>query len=80
MTNSQPMHTLPGRSQFPTTRWTLVVAAGDPHRKDAQEESRSEERGVGKGRHVLSPPQHTVTQSATSAPVEPSSPGVRPSH
>src|SRR2546427_1272376 len=26
------------------------------------------------------PPQHTVTRSATSAPVEPSSPGVRPSH
>jgi RNA polymerase sigma factor (sigma-70 family) len=30
------MHTLPGPSQFPTTRWTLVVAAGDPHRKEAQ--------------------------------------------
>jgi hypothetical protein len=36
MTNGQTMHTLPGPSQFPTTRWTLVVAAGDPHRKDAQ--------------------------------------------
>src|SRR5580700_11507204 len=30
------MHTLAGRSQFPTTRWTLVVAAGGPHRKDAR--------------------------------------------
>jgi RNA polymerase sigma factor (sigma-70 family) len=34
--NSQAMHTLPGSSQFPTTRWTLVVAAGDPQRKDAR--------------------------------------------
>jgi RNA polymerase sigma factor (sigma-70 family) len=30
------MHTLPGPSQFPTTRWTLVVAAGDPQRKEAR--------------------------------------------
>ena len=29
------MHTLTGSSQFPTTRWTLVVAAGDPGRKEA---------------------------------------------
>jgi RNA polymerase sigma factor (sigma-70 family) len=36
MTNGQTMHTLPGSSQFPTTRWTLVVAAGDPRRKDAR--------------------------------------------
>jgi RNA polymerase sigma factor (sigma-70 family) len=36
MTNGETMHTLPGASQFPTTRWTLVVAAGDPHRKDAR--------------------------------------------
>src|SRR5579862_1234465 len=36
MTNGQTMHTLPGHSQFPTTRWTLVVAAGDPHRKEAR--------------------------------------------
>lgn len=36
MTNGQTMHTLPGSSPFPTTRWTLVVAAGDPHRKDAR--------------------------------------------
>ena len=36
MTNSQTMHTLPGPSQFPTTRWSLVVAAGDPHRKEAR--------------------------------------------
>ncbi|HXP44407.1 MAG TPA: sigma-70 family RNA polymerase sigma factor [Candidatus Acidoferrales bacterium] len=34
--NSHTMHTLPGSSQFPTTRWTLVVAAGDPRRKDAR--------------------------------------------
>src|SRR5450432_4240200 len=34
--NSQTMHTLPGRPQFPTTRWTLVVAAGDPQRKEAR--------------------------------------------
>src|SRR5436305_3159049 len=32
--NGQTMHTLP--AQFPTTRWTLVVAAGDPHRKEAR--------------------------------------------
>ena len=36
MTNGQTIHTLPGRSQFPTTRWTLVVAAGDPRRKEAR--------------------------------------------
>ena len=36
MTNGHTMHTLMGSSQFPTTRWTLVVAAGDPHRKDAR--------------------------------------------
>ena len=36
MTNGQTMHTLPGSSQFPTTRWTLVVAAGNPHRKEAR--------------------------------------------
>jgi RNA polymerase sigma factor (sigma-70 family) len=36
MTNGQSMHTLPGASQFPTTRWTLVIAAGDPGRKDAR--------------------------------------------
>ena len=34
--NDQTMHTLPGSSQFPTTRWSMVVAAGDPHRKEAQ--------------------------------------------
>jgi RNA polymerase sigma factor (sigma-70 family) len=28
--------TLPGSSQFPTTRWTLVVAAGAPHLKEAR--------------------------------------------
>src|SRR5271157_1737445 len=36
MTNGQTMHTLPGPSQFPTTRWTLVIAAGDPHRREAR--------------------------------------------
>jgi RNA polymerase sigma-70 factor (ECF subfamily) len=36
MRNGQTMHTLPGASQFPTTRWTLVVAAGDPRRKEAR--------------------------------------------
>src|SRR4029434_11090259 len=36
MTDGQTMHTLPGSSQFPTTRWNLVVAAGDPHRKEAR--------------------------------------------
>src|SRR5689334_15417428 len=36
MTNGQSMHTLPGSSQFPATRWTLVVAAGDPQRKEAR--------------------------------------------
>ena len=30
MSDSRTIHTLPGNSQFPTTRWTLVVAAGDP--------------------------------------------------
>jgi RNA polymerase sigma-70 factor (ECF subfamily) len=36
MTDGQTLHTLPGSSQFPTTRWTLVVAAGDPYEKDAR--------------------------------------------
>jgi len=36
MTYGQTMHTLPGAPQFPTTRWTLVVAAGGPCRKEAQ--------------------------------------------
>jgi RNA polymerase sigma factor (sigma-70 family) len=36
MTNGQTMQTLQGSPQFPTTRWTLVIAAGDPHRKDAR--------------------------------------------
>ena len=30
------MSTLAGPSQFPTTRWTLVVAAADPQRKDSR--------------------------------------------
>jgi hypothetical protein len=29
----------------------------------------AEESGAGKGRHVLSPPQHTETRSAISAPL-----------
>jgi RNA polymerase sigma-70 factor (ECF subfamily) len=36
MTNGPTLHTSPGSSQFPTTRWTLVVAAGDPQRKEAR--------------------------------------------
>lgn len=36
MTDGRTMHTLPGSSQFPTTRWTLVVAAGAPDRKEAR--------------------------------------------
>ena len=36
MTNAQTMHTLPGSSRFPTTRWTLVLTAGNPERKDAR--------------------------------------------
>jgi RNA polymerase sigma factor (sigma-70 family) len=36
MTNGHSMHTLPGGSHFPTTRWTLVVAAGDRHHKEAR--------------------------------------------
>jgi RNA polymerase sigma-70 factor (ECF subfamily) len=36
MTNGRTMHTLPGPSQFPNTRWTLVVAAGDAQRKEAR--------------------------------------------
>src|SRR5579862_2411143 len=30
------MHTLAGPSDFPTTRWTLIVEAGDPQRKGAR--------------------------------------------
>src|SRR5712664_1179173 len=33
---SDTMHTLAGRSDFPTTRWTLVIAAADPQRKEAR--------------------------------------------
>jgi RNA polymerase sigma factor (sigma-70 family) len=36
MTNGETFHTLPGSSQFPTTRWSLVVAAGDPRLKNAR--------------------------------------------
>jgi RNA polymerase sigma-70 factor (ECF subfamily) len=36
MTNGETFHTLPGSSQFPTTRWTLVVAAGDSRPKEAR--------------------------------------------
>jgi RNA polymerase sigma factor (sigma-70 family) len=36
MTNGETMHTLQGSSQFPTTRWTLVIAAGDPRGKEAR--------------------------------------------
>jgi len=33
---NETMHTLAGDSRFPTTRWTLVVAAADPQRKEAR--------------------------------------------
>ena len=36
MTESQNMHTLPGASQFPTTCWSLVSAAGNAHSREAQ--------------------------------------------
>jgi len=36
MSDSPTIHTLPGHSQFPTTRWTLVLAAGKPGRNEAQ--------------------------------------------
>lgn len=36
MSNGETIHTLGGPSPFPTTRWTLVLAAGDPHRKEAR--------------------------------------------
>src|ERR1700748_112964 len=36
MTNGHTMHTMPGRTGFPTTRWTLVVAAGHPARTAAR--------------------------------------------
>ena len=36
MTSGETMHTLPGPSRFPTTRWTLVVAAGDRDRTQAR--------------------------------------------
>src|SRR5262245_51712694 len=36
MTNRPTMYTLPGRSEFPQTRWSLVVAAGNPHQKEAR--------------------------------------------
>lgn len=36
MTNGREMYTLPGGSQFPTTRWTLVVAAADPQRGETR--------------------------------------------
>ena len=36
MTNGPTMYTLPGSSQFPTTRWSLVIAGGDPRRKEAR--------------------------------------------
>ena len=36
MADGQTMHTMPGPTHFPTTRWTLVVAAGNPNRKEAR--------------------------------------------
>jgi len=36
MTEKPTVNTLEGRNQFPTTQWTLVVAAGDPDLKAAR--------------------------------------------
>jgi len=36
MTNSETMHTRSGAPGFPTTRWSLVAAAGDPQRREAR--------------------------------------------
>jgi RNA polymerase sigma factor (sigma-70 family) len=36
MAYGETVHTLSGSSPFPTMRWTLVVAAGDPQRKQAR--------------------------------------------
>ena len=36
MTDGRTIHTLPGSSQFPTTRWSLVVASGDSRPKQAR--------------------------------------------
>jgi RNA polymerase sigma factor (sigma-70 family) len=33
---SQTAHTMTGQANFPTTRWTLVAAAGDRHRPDSR--------------------------------------------
>jgi RNA polymerase sigma factor (sigma-70 family) len=33
---SQTAHTMTGQANFPTTRWTLVAAAGDHHRPDSR--------------------------------------------
>lgn len=32
----ETMDTLPGPSEFPTTRWSMVVAAGNPHHREAR--------------------------------------------
>jgi hypothetical protein len=34
--NNQTVHTLAGSSQFPATRWTLVLAAADPNRSETR--------------------------------------------
>src|SRR5260221_13344705 len=34
--SNETMHTLAGSSDFPTTRWTLVIAAADSQRKEAR--------------------------------------------
>jgi RNA polymerase sigma-70 factor (ECF subfamily) len=36
VTDRPTFHNLPGSTEFPTTRWTLVLAAGDPQRKEAR--------------------------------------------
>jgi RNA polymerase sigma factor (sigma-70 family) len=34
--NNQTIYTLSGSSRFPATRWTLVIAAADPNRKETR--------------------------------------------
>jgi RNA polymerase sigma-70 factor (ECF subfamily) len=36
MANGETVHTLPGSSRFPTTRWTTVIAAGGRQQKESR--------------------------------------------
>jgi hypothetical protein len=51
MTNSQTVHTLHRSSHFPTTHWSLVIVAGDPHCKDAGSAGRHQEFGRSRRNH-----------------------------